>query len=96
VYNHKRTGEVVLDGRRFLLRRVAFPKAPTAEYFVVDLLLHHDMAGIDLETLEARLVSALRGGRFQPSELRQTAQQYGTRAIADLIECALQQARAQR
>src|SRR5690348_5512301 len=34
VYNTKRTGEVVLDGRRYWLRRVAFPKTPTAEYFV--------------------------------------------------------------
>lgn len=92
VYNHKRTGEIVLDGRRFLLRRVAFPRHPTAEYFVVDLLLHHDMAGVDLATLEVGLTSALHAGRFQPLVLRATAAQYGTRAIVDLVDRALRRA----
>lgn len=55
-----------------------------------------DMVGIDVETLEARLVSALRADRFRPSVLRQTAQQYGTRALVDLIERERQRARASR
>lgn len=96
VYNHKRTGEVTLDGRRFLLRRVAFPKTPPAEYFVIDLLLHHNMAGLDLETLETRLATALRAGRFQSEILRQIAHHYGTHAIVDLVDRALQQANVPR
>jgi hypothetical protein len=93
VYNRKRTGEVILDGQRFLLRRVAFPKHPTAEYFVIDLLMHHDMAGIDLPTLETGLTTALRAGQFDPALLRQNAQQYGTHEIANVVKRAMRHAR---
>lgn len=96
VYNHKRTGEVVLDGRRFLLRRVAFPKNPPAEYFVVDLLLHHDMAGIDLETLEQGLISVLRDGRLNPAVLQRMTDQYGTHAVAEIVHRAIQYAESHR
>ncbi len=86
IYNQKRTGEFVLDGRRFLLRRVAFPRHPSAEYFVVDLLMHHAMAGVDLPTLEAGITAALQAKRFDPEQLRNMAEQYGTHAIVDLID----------
>ncbi len=48
VYNTRRSGEFQLGGRRFLLRRVYFPENPSAEWFIVDLLQHHDMAGAGL------------------------------------------------
>jgi len=44
IATRSRTGEFTLDGRRFLLRRVYFPKHPSPEWFVVDLLRHHEMA----------------------------------------------------
>ena len=37
VYNTKRSGTFELGGRRYVLRRVAFPDRPTAEWFVIDL-----------------------------------------------------------
>src|SRR5690606_22111174 len=40
VYNTKRSGEFLLGGRRFLLRRVAFHKVPSAEWFAVNLFQH--------------------------------------------------------
>lgn len=94
VYNRKRTGEVTLDGRRFLLRRVAFPDNPPLEYFVVDLLIHHAMVGMDLRTLERGLVSSTRKGHVDVALLRQMADRYGTRAIAVIVDRALRHAEA--
>ena len=47
VYNTKRSGEVVLGGRRFLLRRVRLPKNPPAEWFAIDLLEHAGQADLE-------------------------------------------------
>ncbi len=54
VYNTKRTGEFTFDGRRYLLRRVLFPENPMPEYFVVDLLQQHDMAGASLDCRQGK------------------------------------------
>lgn len=89
VYNTRRTGELVLGGRRFLLRRVYFPKNPTPEWFVVDLLQHHDMAGVALSELRERLVATLRLGRWDRERLREMAETYGTKATLALVEDAL-------
>jgi len=92
VYNKKRTGEFIFDGRRFLLRRVYFPEHPTPEWYVIDLLKHHDMAGVSLVELEDRLVASLREGRWERTRLRAMAEQYGTRTTLELVERALRKA----
>jgi hypothetical protein len=94
VYNTRRTGEVVLDGRRFLLRRVYFPEHPTPEWFVVDLLQHHDMAGVALSELCEGLVATLRLGRWDRERLREMAETYGTKATLGLVEDALHETEA--
>lgn len=94
VYNTRRTGEVVLDGRRFLLRRVYFPKDPSPEWFVVDLLQHHDMAGVALSALREGLVATLRVGRWDRDRLREMAETYGTKATLALVEDALHETEA--
>ncbi len=94
VYNTKRTGEFVLDGRRFLLRRVLFPKNPPPEYFVIDLVQHRDMAGVSLEELETRLIATLRQGRWNRRLLRRMAERYGTRATRAFIESCIAAASA--
>jgi hypothetical protein len=86
VYNQRRTGEFTFDGRRFLLRRVYFPERPTPEWYVIDLLQHHDMAGASLAELEDRLVATLREGRWERQRLRAMAEQYGTKATLQLVE----------
>jgi hypothetical protein len=96
VYNHRRTGEFTFDGRRFLLRRVYFPERPTPEWYVVDLLQHHDMAGASLTELEERLVATLREGRWQRERLRAMAERYGTKATLELVERCLREAGAPR
>lgn len=89
VYNTRRTGEVVLGGRRFLLRRVYFPEDPCTEWFVVDLLQHHDMAGVALSELREGLVATLRLGRWDRDRLQEMAEGYGTKATLALVEDAL-------
>ncbi len=94
VYNTRRTGEVVLGKRRFLLRRVYFPADPTPEWFVVDLLQHHDMAGVALSKLREGLLATLRLGRWDRERLREMAETYGTKATLALIEDALHEVEA--
>ena len=89
VYNTQRTGEFVLAGRRFLLRRVYFPKTPPPEWFVVDLLKHHDMAGLALSELAENLVKTLRLGRWDVDKLRAMAVTYGTKATFALVEACI-------
>jgi hypothetical protein len=86
VYNKKRSGEITMDGRRFLLRRVYFPERPTPEWYVIDLLQHHDMAGVALTVLEDRLVATLRAGVWGREELRAMAIKYGSNATKALVE----------
>jgi hypothetical protein len=89
VYNTRQTGEVTLDGRRFLLRRVYFPESPPAEWFVIDLLQHHDMAGIALSELREGLVATLQLGRWDRERLVAMAMQFGTKATVALVEDAI-------
>jgi hypothetical protein len=93
VYNTQRTGEFTLDGRRFLLRRVYFPKQPSPEWFVVDLLRHHEMAGVPLSELRRNLVAALREGRWDVDEMREMAETYGTKATLALVDTCIAEAR---
>jgi hypothetical protein len=88
VHNTQRTGEIVLDGRRFLLRRARFPKRPSLEWFVVDLIEHHVMAGVALSVLQQHLVASLRAGRWNRPRLRRSAKTYGERTtVAFVDEC---------
>jgi hypothetical protein len=91
-YNQKRTGEFTFDGRRFILRRVYFPEHPSPEWFVIDLLQHHDMAGVSLDELRDRLVATVREGQWDQERLRAMAEQYGTKATLALVEQCLGEA----
>lgn len=95
-YNTKRSGEFTFDGRRFNLRRVLFPDNPPPEWFVVDLLQHHDMAGMSLSELEARLAGALRARRWEAERLTEMASKYGTKATQALVERCVAAAGAPR
>jgi hypothetical protein len=91
VYNTRRSGAFQLGGRRFLLRRVYFPENPSAEWFIVDLLQHHDMAGAGLSDLRAGLVATLRAGRWDRRRLRDMAETYGTKATLAIVDEALRE-----
>ena len=85
-YNTRRTGDFTFDGRRFLLRRVLFPIDPPPEWFVVDLLQHHEMAGAAITELKERLTATLREGRWNRERLREMADGYGKKATLALVE----------
>ena len=89
VYNETRSGEVKLGGRSFTLRRVAFPDAPTAEYYAVDLMKNHRKAGISLAQIETELCRAIAEGRFKPSKLRSNVKRYGTKSVETAVENAI-------
>ena len=78
VYNTKRSGEFTFGGRRFLLRRVAFPKHPSPEWFVIDLLQHAEQAAADRDDLTTALASAVRDRRFNTELLLFMAREYGS------------------
>ncbi len=90
VYNTKRSGSFELGGRRYVLRRVAFPPQPTAEWFVVDLFENAERAGVAPAELAAALRRAVAAGSFDVERLREMAQRYGTRRTRTLVEGALE------
>lgn len=90
VYNSKRSGTFDLGGRRFVLRRVAFPKKPTPEWYVVDLFENARSAETSPDALARALRRAVAKGAFDPERLRQASHRFGTRKTRELIERALQ------
>jgi hypothetical protein len=89
VYNSKRTGPFTLGGRRFRLRRVAFPKTPTPEWFVVDLFEHAEQAAASRGDLAAALARVLRSGKLDRGRLGEMAARYGTKKTLRQVEAAL-------
>ncbi|MFC1529570.1 hypothetical protein ACFL6R_02525 [Gemmatimonadota bacterium] len=86
VYNTKRSGYFNLGGRAYYLRRIPFPVHPPAEWFVVDLIEHYDMAGVSIEMLKDKLANALREARFNRKLLSQMGNKYGKKRTRKLIE----------
>jgi hypothetical protein len=94
VYNTKRSGTFKLGGRPYLLRRVRFPRKPSAEWAVVDLTENHQQVGASLDDLQRALTEALRRGQFDRKRLHAVALEYGTRITRDLVEAALRESTA--
>lgn len=90
VYNTKRSGTFELGGRRFVLRRVAFPSKPSPEWFVVDLFQHAEQAAASRDDLADALAFALRDGRFDRERLRRMAERYGSKDTQAWISAALE------
>jgi hypothetical protein len=88
-YNTRRSGEFIFAGRPFLLRRVLFPESPPPEWFAIDLLQHHEMAGVSLALLEEGLAATLKDGRWNRGVLREMADRYGTKATLGLVDRCL-------
>ena len=90
VYNTKRSGEFELSGRRFLLRRVAFPRDPTPEWFAVDLLENAERAGVSSESVASSLASAVARGEFDLQRLLAMASEFATARTRKLLARKLQ------
>jgi hypothetical protein len=89
IYNTKRSGTFELGRRRFVFRRVAFPRHPTPEWFVVDLFEKAASAGTSRAALAEALTRALSRGAFNRVRLSHMANRYGVRETRTLIERAL-------
>jgi hypothetical protein len=89
VYNTKRSGTFDFGGRKFVLRRVAFPKNPSPEWYVVDLLEHADQAGASRGELSASLAQALAQGAFNRGKLLEMAKHYATKATQALVDSTM-------
>lgn len=94
VYNTKRTGTFTIAGRTFELRRVAFPREVTVEWFVIDLLRHADTVGLDPSDVARHLVAALSRQRFDRQRLLYMADQFGTRTEQAMVRRAVREASA--
>jgi hypothetical protein len=88
VYNEKRSGEFTLGGRRYLLRRVRFPRRPTPEWFAVDLIENAGMAGVSWTDLERGLARAVKEARLDRDALRRCAAEYGTKSTQAFVQRA--------
>ena len=86
VYNTKRSGTFQLGGRTYRLRRVAFPRTPSREWFVVDLLEHAAEAGVSRRELLDPIRTALDSGRLDADRLGVLASRYGSRTVRILLE----------
>lgn len=93
VYNTKRSGRFELGRRAFVLRRVAFPERPPAEWFVIDLFEHAEQAAADRTSLQASLARALRAKRFDRDGLAAMAERFGSRRTRALVQGALEASR---
>ena len=89
VYNTKRSGMFILNGRRFVLRRTPFPDTPCLEWYVVDLLDNAAQVGTTRTDLLATLRRALRRGQFDAQRLVEMAAHYSTKATQRLVAQAL-------
>jgi|CXWL01.1.fsa_nt_gi hypothetical protein len=89
VYNTKRSGLFEIGGRSFRLRRVAFPRKPTPEWFAVDLLEHADQVGMDRQDLSGGLARAISDGRLDREQLRKMASRFGGVRTLALVESAI-------
>jgi hypothetical protein len=89
VYNTKRSGRFSFGGRQFLLRRVAFPEAPSPEWFVIDLFENAEMAAASPTELAAALQAALRDARFDRAQLATMSSRFGSKRTQVLVTRAL-------
>jgi len=94
VYNTKRSGVFQFGNRRFVLRRVRFPRTPTPEWFAVDLLENHKLAGVGLDDLGVGLERALATGRLRAADLLRAVKDYGTKRTQAVVKRAIEGARA--
>ncbi len=86
VYNTKRSGTFQLGGRTYRLRRVAFPRHPSREWFVVDLLEHAEEAGVSRQDLVDAVRAALASERLDAERLDAMTSRYGSKAVQVLLE----------
>jgi hypothetical protein len=95
VYNHKRKGEFLLNGKLFEFKlKSAFPKSISKEFMLVDFLNNFDLLAEDQTQILAKLPNAIQN--CKADALMKVTQQYGTgktkRILKSFVRKALQDA----
>ncbi len=90
VYNTKQSGVFQFGNRKFVLRRVRFPKKPTPEWYAVDLIENHEKVGVDPSDLEAKLKRAVATERLNGGRLTRASDRFGIRRTQALVARAVQ------
>lgn len=75
-------GATVLGGRRFMLRRVAFPENPPPEWFAVDLREHAEQAGAPRAGIADALDHAVDRGQLDRKRALDMARRFGRKATS--------------
>ena len=91
VYNHKRHGRFVLDGKTFEFRmKPMFPKKVTLEFLLVDLVNNLNRLAEDREMVMQRVWSKL--PQVNPKRLRSAVKRFGKVSTQKLFNNALKDA----
>lgn len=89
VYNHKRHGRIVLDGRPYEFRkRAAFPAALSEEFLLVDLLHNTDRLAEDSQAVRQRALA--RAGAMDRKRLKRALREYDSKRARKLLEPVLE------
>jgi hypothetical protein len=88
VYNHKRHGEFIFNGKNFLFKlKSAFPTTLNREFLLIDLLNNLDELSEDQDQVIKNFQKNV--DRFETRELIKMAQQYGTGTTKKLLKTVL-------
>lgn len=90
VYNHKRHGEVDLNGKKFFFHKTPyFPKKATSEFLLVDLVNHLDTLAEDREMVLKNAITKAKA--MDLHKLRLAVGRYGHTKTKKLFEPILEQ-----
>ena len=91
VYNHKRDGRYMLNGRHFyFIKRPRFPKKSSVEFLLVDLMNNLHFLAEDKETLRKNVEK--KALAMDEKRLMQAASRYGGARTKNFFEGVLQSA----
>lgn len=90
VYNHKRHGEINLDGKKFFFHKTPyFPKKATSEFLLVDLVNHLDTLAEDREMVLNNTLAKAKTMDF--NKLKYAVREYGHSKTKKILQPVLQQ-----
>ena len=88
MYNHKRRGEFILNGRNLVFKlKSGFPAKLSKEFLVIDLLNNLDELAEDKEQIIKKFQNGI--DRFDFIELGRMARQYGSGYTKKLVKSVL-------
>ena len=81
IYNRKRSGEIELDGRKYMFVMRKLPATQTTEYLLVDMLNNLKDLGEDSRYFLQKLADTLPKMDLKMDKLLATAEEYGKRWV---------------